>query len=133
MNCKSCNKQTDKLELHHIVPRSKGGGDNDGNLIELCIDCHSKVHNVDFNGKDGLISKSLKKRKEKLKKNNLFIKQNKDYINKKIEDISKNDYESGLLLSILLEKKIIDSIAFIDFLSSGKLYLKSKLIIDYDF
>lgn len=32
------------LQVHHIVPRSRGGGDVPGNLITLCFECHAKVH-----------------------------------------------------------------------------------------
>lgn len=30
-------------EVHHIVPRSRGGADTAGNLIALCKGCHSRV------------------------------------------------------------------------------------------
>lgn len=32
------------LEVHHIVPRSKGGTDDPKNLITLCQRCHGKKH-----------------------------------------------------------------------------------------
>lgn len=34
-----------KLEVHHIIFRSNGGGDSPENLITLCHDCHKKLHN----------------------------------------------------------------------------------------
>ena len=34
------------LELHHLVPRSHGGTDDETNLITLCSPCHGKVHGV---------------------------------------------------------------------------------------
>ena len=30
---------------HHIVPKSAGGADNPDNIVPLCGDCHSDVHN----------------------------------------------------------------------------------------
>ncbi len=42
--CQLCGAKQD-LHLHHIVPRSKGGVDRPENLITLCSECHSKVHN----------------------------------------------------------------------------------------
>jgi len=33
-----------KLQVHHIVPRSQGGTDDDDNLIVTCISCHADVH-----------------------------------------------------------------------------------------
>jgi 5-methylcytosine-specific restriction endonuclease McrA len=32
------------LEVHHIIPRSKGGSDDPSNLITLCTRCHGKKH-----------------------------------------------------------------------------------------
>ncbi len=31
------------MEIHHIVPRNQGGGDDVDNLIPLCFDCHQEV------------------------------------------------------------------------------------------
>lgn len=31
-----------KEEMHHVIPKSKGGK----NVIPLCIDCHGKVHDI---------------------------------------------------------------------------------------
>ena len=33
-----------KLDIHHIVPVSQGGGDEPSNLITLCRECHKKRH-----------------------------------------------------------------------------------------
>ena len=30
----------ESLEVHHIIPRSKGGSDHPGNLVTLCPSCH---------------------------------------------------------------------------------------------
>ena len=35
---------TDRLEVHHIIHRSLGGGDEPENLIMLCKACHDKAH-----------------------------------------------------------------------------------------
>jgi len=32
----------ESLEVHHIIPRSKGGSDHPGNLITLCPPCHKR-------------------------------------------------------------------------------------------
>lgn len=31
-------------QKHHILPRSKGGSDNQENLIVLCANCHAGAH-----------------------------------------------------------------------------------------
>lgn len=39
--CQCCKKRSDRLKLHHIVYRSKGGTDSVNNLITVCETCHS--------------------------------------------------------------------------------------------
>ena len=43
-NCKGKSKEN-RIEVHHIIFRSKGGSDEESNLISLCKSCHDKVHN----------------------------------------------------------------------------------------
>lgn len=40
--CQKCKKEKDydKLEVHHKIPRAEGGDDDFNNLITLCYDCH---------------------------------------------------------------------------------------------
>jgi len=47
--CGDCGNKfpLESLELYHIVPRSKGGRDVDGNLKLLCAECHEKYHPKD--------------------------------------------------------------------------------------
>lgn len=51
--CKGKHKDS-KLEVHHIVFRSKGGSDEESNLITLCHTCHKDPHSgkihPDFKG-----------------------------------------------------------------------------------
>lgn len=35
---------TEKLQRHHLVPRSKGGSDTPENQVLLCAECHRKLH-----------------------------------------------------------------------------------------
>lgn len=44
-NCHNKKKQKkDKMEVHHIIYKSKGGSDESDNLITLCSTCHYNVH-----------------------------------------------------------------------------------------
>lgn len=43
--CRKCNVRTG-LQPHHILYRSRGGGDTSGNLITLCHYCHRLVHDA---------------------------------------------------------------------------------------
>lgn len=46
--CKDKHKDS-KLEVHHIVFRSKGGSDEESNLITLCHTCHKNLHSGKIN------------------------------------------------------------------------------------
>lgn len=59
-SCQLCGKKHTLLEVHHIIWRSRGGSDDEDNLITLCHDCHSKVH-------EGLLVIDKKPRKLNLK------------------------------------------------------------------
>jgi 5-methylcytosine-specific restriction endonuclease McrA len=49
--CENCGKagRVDKggFDLHHILPRSHGGGDEVGNIILLCRRCHNAAHGLE--------------------------------------------------------------------------------------
>ena len=44
--CRNCYKSEENfnLQVHHIVPVSNGGEDKHENLIVLCYECHTIVH-----------------------------------------------------------------------------------------
>lgn len=44
--CEECQKNgriTPAEEVHHILPLSKGGGNETSNLMSLCKSCHSRI------------------------------------------------------------------------------------------
>ena len=43
-SCAKCGEMGTNLELHHIIPLSKGGADTMKNIILLCPDCHRREH-----------------------------------------------------------------------------------------
>lgn len=48
LNCKqSITLETD-WDVHHIIPKSKGGDNRSSNLMMLHINCHKQVHNPRF-------------------------------------------------------------------------------------
>lgn len=40
------------LEVHHIVPRSRGGSHEKLNLVTMCKHCHNRVHNGNVEAPD---------------------------------------------------------------------------------
>ena len=43
-NLEHLRKYAQSLHAHHVVPRHKGGSNNERNLITLCAECHTLVH-----------------------------------------------------------------------------------------
>ena len=68
--CQCCKKRSDRLKLHHIVYRSKGGTDSVNNLITVCETCHSSENHQ----KGGILYNWMLKRKSvKQYKNATFM------------------------------------------------------------
>jgi hypothetical protein len=44
MKCCICGWDRCVVDLHHIIPRAKGGPDDISNLTPLCPNCHREVH-----------------------------------------------------------------------------------------
>ncbi len=42
--CSTCGNACSELHKHHILPKALGGTDLSTNLIDICLDCHSKIH-----------------------------------------------------------------------------------------
>jgi 5-methylcytosine-specific restriction endonuclease McrA len=52
MRCRACGRkvvrtlarQVDRLEHHHVIPRSLGGQDEAKNVANICLECHDDRH-----------------------------------------------------------------------------------------
>ena len=62
--CVACGA-TGELHFHHLIPKSKGGSDEESNLLTLCHECHAKIHGM----REGSWLQHKKLVKEALKKN----------------------------------------------------------------
>ncbi|MGB4497084.1 MAG: HNH endonuclease [Methylococcaceae bacterium] len=64
--CVACGIR-EKLHQHHLVPKSRGGSNDQTNLITLCVDCHEKIHRVNNSLiKLSAIAREKKKREGKV-------------------------------------------------------------------
>lgn len=45
--CSLCGWNESTKDIHHIIPRSKGGTDDGSNLIIVCPNCHRVIHTTD--------------------------------------------------------------------------------------
>jgi hypothetical protein len=59
------------LRVHHVKPISKGGKHNIGNLVTVCIKCHSLVHPHNKTLNDEYVHE-LQKRKDDMLNENLI-------------------------------------------------------------
>lgn len=57
--CQCCKKRSNRLRLHHIVYKSKGGTDSVNNLITVCETCHSSENHQE----GGILYNWMMKRK----------------------------------------------------------------------
>ena len=44
-----------KIQIHHILPLSNGGKNNQNNLLLLCKSCHEEIHNLESQFEDSAI------------------------------------------------------------------------------
>ena len=88
-SCANCEKEGE--HWHHIVPKSRGGSDSPNNLVLLCLDCHSKAHDVSFKGKNGLVKESLSELKVSMKEACKWADKNEDLLHDFMMDL----YDSG--------------------------------------
>jgi hypothetical protein len=42
MQCELCEREVERLTVHHLIPRQKDGGD--GPRAEICSACHRQIH-----------------------------------------------------------------------------------------
>ncbi len=98
--CNSCKTEEVELHKHHIVPRSRGGSDEVNNLVDLCVDCHGKAHDVSFSSKTGLVKGGVTFAKQVSEKSSCWA--------------SKENVLEGLLEEVRLKDHLLH-----DFLVSG--------------
>ena len=122
--CKICNKKTNELESHHIVPKSRGGGDDDSNMILLCLSCHSKAHDVSFSGRKGLISDGVKKYQRDQKSSQVWYEQNENFILDKLSKLHEEDEKKYNLILALMEFDLMPKRNLREVLTNGCTKLK---------
>ncbi len=105
MECEICNKKTKNLELHHIIPKSRGGTDDKNNLIELCSKCHGLAHDVSFaNERGGLVKEGVTRKILQDDIDRKWLGDNEGFVNKKMMDLYSKDEDAHSFMLLLLEK-----------------------------
>lgn len=73
--CRECN-YFKHLEVHHIIPKSKGGTDDPDNLITLCGRCHAKKHGFAWREN----KRNRHTRRNRQKKFNRYLRNRKEFM-----------------------------------------------------
>lgn len=61
-NCEYCGKKNCWTNKHHVKTKGASGNDTEGNLIELCGNCHVKAHTGEISKKE--LIKVIKNRRK---------------------------------------------------------------------
>lgn len=130
--CKLCLLECEKLEVHHIIPISRGGKEDCSNLIEICLECHGKVHDVSFKGSRGLIKEGVEKCKthELIAKNWSLSKNADSIINNWLNDMYDKDENKYRLIVECMNFGIITKIQLFNHLALGKKLRTRSTIIN---
>ncbi|WP_460204919.1 HNH endonuclease [Scytonema sp. NUACC21] len=62
MTCELCDRELDKLTVHHLIPRQKKG--HHGPKINICSACHRQIHTLFDNTRLAQELNSLEKLKQ---------------------------------------------------------------------
>ena len=128
--CKICKVKSDNLEVHHIIPKSRGGTNDKNNLIKICSKCHGLVHNVDFvNERGGLIKESILKTEKELNDSNIWLNKNEHIYFKLMEELLQKDEIKHSLILSLLELNKINSLHIKNWHETGRLKIKISMQI----
>ena len=128
MNCEICNKKTKHLEIHHIIPKSRGGSDDSGNLKRICSVCHGLAHNVSFsNDRGGLIKEGVDRKINKNKIDQDWLDKNQVLVQDKMIGLYNKNEDEHILMLLLLERGHISSSHLREWVELGRICIKTSL------
>ncbi len=127
MKCAICSKKTEHLELHHIIPKSRGGSDDASNLVKLCSVCHGRAHDVSFsNDRGGLIKEGVTRKKIKDEVAREWLDKNQALVQDKMMDLYSRNEDKHMLLLLLLEGGIFRPSYIKEWVECGKVSFKTS-------
>lgn len=130
LECKICRKKTNYLERHHIVPKSRGGSDDESNLIDICVECHGLAHDVSFsNDKSGLVKEAQHRRKKQIEIDNKWLDNNFDFVHNKMMDLYDINPDEHMLMLLLIERNNMTSSHIRKWCEEGKVIFKTHINI----
>jgi len=128
MKCKLCNKKTKHLECHHIIPKSRGGTNDERNLIKLCSVCHALAHDVSFtNERGGLIKEGVINKKTLDKIDRKWLDANENVVLNKMMDLYNRDEDKHMFMLLLIEQGRFTSSHIKKWCEVGKVTFKTTI------
>ena len=126
--CKICKNESENLENHHIIPKSRGGDDSLNNLIRICILCHGLAHDVSFsNKKRGLVKEGIVRVRKKEEEGKLWLNENEDLVNEKLTELYDKDKDEHYAFLWLLTNGHISAYNLKEWLMNGKFTIKATI------
>lgn len=109
------------LESHHIIPISRGGLDDESNIIDVCSSCHGKIHDVSFsNGRGGLIKEGQEKNKYNIIVSKEYIKKNIYYVADFLSKLKESDEIKFNTIVYLIKNKTFNPFSLFSLVNYGK-------------
>ena len=128
MKCEICEIETEQLEVHHIIPKSRGGTDDKSNLKSICLSCHGKAHDVSFRRKPGVVSGGAQKAIKKDKEAQDWLDRNNDFVDNWLNDLYDKDYNNCIMISELISANLLNGRFIYELIVNGK--ANKRLYID---
>ena len=130
MKCKLCSKKTEHLEIHHIIPKSRGGSDDECNLIKLCTECHGLAHDVCFvNERGGLIKEAIVIKKIQDEVDRKWLDDNEKFVSEKMSKLYNKNKDMYMLMILLLEQGKLTASHIKKWYIENKVTLKTSITI----
>ena len=128
MKCKLCNKETEHIENHHIIPKSRGGTDYINNIIQLCSECHGLAHDVSFiNDRGGLVKEGINKKITNCENDIKWLEKNEKLVHNKMMNLYNNNRDMHMLMLLLIEQNKFNASHIRKWFEIGKVTFKTTI------
>jgi len=125
--CEICKNDVEYLEVHHIIPKSRGGTDDCDNLKKICLVCHGLAHDVSFkNNRGGLIKEQMDKSVKLNNEARKWLESNEDLVSSKLNKLYYEDEKKYMLILLLIETSRMRAEHIAEWVLEGKTNFKTS-------
>jgi len=131
MKCEICKSESEYLESHHIVPKSRGGSNNESNLINLCIKCHGKAHDVSFSNKGGgLIKEGIQRKRKEHKLAQCWLDDNVKLYEDKMNSLHHKNEEEFQFIMGMIERGMMTAEHIKKYVIGDRVVIKTSITLN---